>query len=261
MQPVHRERGGGREIVAHTGEVRRDHQAHPARARGQVFVRAGEHGALGVGPVQREAGLVELHPRRPRRAQRGQNLRVHREQRVEQREPVEGRALRLPEQQERDRTDEDRRRLDPQRLRLAVLVHRLGGGEAEGLPRLELGDDVVVVRVEPLRHFHRGDVAALSLTAPRHGEVRDQVDAIALPAVAGRHRADEGAGVEHAVVEGEVVRRNAVNAGIALQLPMTAAQVGAGAEQLLGGDFPAPEPLGGALQLARRAKGRESESG
>src|SRR3989441_11961770 len=68
--------------------------------------------------------------------------------------------FRSAEQQEAHGTDEHRLRGEAQRLGLLELVRDLGRGEAERLPRLELRDDIVVVRVEPLRHFHRDDVAA-----------------------------------------------------------------------------------------------------
>ena len=57
-------------------------------------------------------------------------------------------------------------------------VDRLGRGEAERHARLELGHEVVVVRVEPLGHVQRGDF----LGAAGHGEVGRQVDRPARPA-------------------------------------------------------------------------------
>src|SRR2546422_2505938 len=47
---------------------------------------------------------------------------------------------------------------------------------------LELGHDVVVVRVEPFRHFHRGHVAPPRLHTPRHREVAVEVERVARPA-------------------------------------------------------------------------------
>ena len=98
--------------------------------------------------------------------------------------------------------------------------------ELERLTLLELRDDVVVIRVEPLRHFHRGDIAAFALAAARHREVRIEVDFFTSPAVARRHSANQRAGVEHAVVKGEVIDGDAVDADVALQRPVAASQFG-----------------------------------
>ena len=81
----------------------------------------------------------------------------------------------------------------------------------------------MVVGVEPLRHLHGGDVAASSLAAPRHGEVGVEIDLAPLPSVTRRHRTDQRAGVEHPVVKREIVDGDAVQANVALQLPMAAA--------------------------------------
>src|SRR5213075_3105423 len=66
--------------------------------------------------------------------------------------------------------------------------------------------------------------------------------------------------VEHPVVVREIVRRNEIEAGVALQPPVRGAQAGAGREQVRAGDLAAPVALGGALQLAIGAKGREAET-
>src|SRR2546425_7008605 len=124
---------------------------------------------------------------------------------------------------------------------------------------LEFGDDVVVVGVEPLRHLHRGDVAAFSLAAPRHGEVGIEIDLAPLPAVARRHGAYQRAGIQHPIVEREIVDGDAVQADVALQLPVAAAQLYAGGEELGATHFAAPIALGGALQFARGAEGGEAQ--
>src|SRR5258707_1552976 len=63
--------------------------------------------------------------------------------------------------------------------------------------------------------------------AARHREVRVDVPRPPGPAVAFRHGAHQRAGVEHAVVVREVVRRDEIDAGVLLQPPVAGAQPGA----------------------------------
>src|SRR5207249_10922363 len=62
-----------------------------------------ERDALGGRAVEREARLVELNPGGAGGGEARQDLRVHRQQRVQQREAVEPRGARLAQEQERDR--------------------------------------------------------------------------------------------------------------------------------------------------------------
>ena len=74
--------------------------------------------------------------------------------------------------------------------------------QREGRVRRDLGHEVVVVRVEPLRHLERCIVA----DAPGDREVRSEVDAAVggeEPGEPRRHGADGDRGVEHLVVERE----------------------------------------------------------
>src|SRR5205814_2930233 len=119
--------------------------------------------------------------------------------------------------------------------------------------------DVVVIRIEPLRHFHRGHVAAFSLTAARHREVRVEVDLIPLPTVPRRHSAYERAGVEHTVIKGEIVCGNAIDADRALQFPVALPELRSGREELLRGELSGPVSLCGALQFARGTEGWEAQ--
>src|SRR5881296_666083 len=203
--------------------------------------------------------LVELNPGRAGGGEERQDLRVHRQQRVQQREAVEPRGARLAQEQERHRSDEHRLGMDAQRLGLLELIHGLRGRQAERLSRLEFGHEVVVVRVEPLRHFHRRDVPPARLDAARHREVRVDVHRTARPAVALRHGAHQRARIEHPVVIREVVRRDEIDAGVLLQPPVAGAQLGTGLEEVRQGDLAAPVAFGGALQLTRSPEVREAE--
>src|SRR5439155_791748 len=131
--------------------------------------------------------------------ERFEHVAIHRQQRVEQRQAVERSPLRLCEQEEGQRPNQHRRRVDAQRFRFTVLVRRFGRRHAEALAALQLGDDVVVVGVEALRPFHRADVATFALPAACHRDVPAGVHPLACETVARRHRTDHRAGVQHAV--------------------------------------------------------------
>ena len=173
---------------------------------------------------------------------------------------VELLARRLALQQEGQRPDQHRLGLDAQLLRLRVVLQRLAGAEAELHAALELGDDVVVVRVEPLRHLHRRHVDAAGLTAACHREVGVEVDvARPVPLVAGRHGTDHRDGVEHLVVEREVVGRDQVDPGVALELPVRGAQLLGGPQQVLHRAVSRPVGLGRGLELTLGADARKPQ--
>ena len=149
----------------------------------ELLVDQAQRVELVLGPILDEAWLVQLDPRRTLLGEALDHLAVDGEERLDQVEGVKvgGNSVSgLPEQQERNRSQDHRDGVDPQLLhRLCVFIERLGGGEREGRVRAQLGDDVVVVRVEPLRHLHRGDVDAVLLAAARHREVGVDVDVAA----------------------------------------------------------------------------------
>ena len=232
VQAMHRQGERRRQVVLEPREVGSHEELQAPGPPREGPVRAPVGLELFLGPVEREAGLVELHPLGPGLGKRPQHLGVDRQQSVEQRQPVEPGRLRLAKQQEGHGADEHRLRDEAEPARLPELVQGLRGRQPEGLAGPELGDDVVVVRVEPLRHLHRGDVATLPLAPSRHREVGVQVHPVAGPAVALGHGADQGARVEHAVVEGEVVGRDEVDPEVALQRPVAGAELGARAQEL-----------------------------
>lgn len=202
-------------------------------------------------------------------------------------------AAHLRQQEEADRPQQHRTRLEPQRPGLAELLHHLAGRQMEGLARLQLGHDVVVVRVEPLGHLQGGD--ALAGRPPGHGEVDVQghprgsggrsvagsrgpvrpepalgagrgatrggrvARPLRRPAVAGRDGAHHASRVQHVVVEGEVAGRDHVEAGLPLQLPVATPQLGRPAEQLVRRDLAVPVGLEGLLEFPARADAGETQ--
>src|SRR5205809_7879949 len=138
MKAWHGQRDRRGHGVIESREIRRDEQPGLPGALGQLAVRVQERGAFGLVAIEGKRRLVELDPGCAGLRQLAQDIGVHREQRVEQREPIEYIALRLGEQQERDRTDEYGPRVDAEGLRFLKLHHRLVRRELERLTLLEL---------------------------------------------------------------------------------------------------------------------------
>src|SRR6185437_15140051 len=105
--------------------------------------------------VEHKTRLVELHPWRTSRMELREEFGIHRQHGVEKCDRWLRRHPVLRQQQERQRAKEHWTGENAGRLRLQEFGDWLAGRETELLRRIELGDDVVVVRVEPLRHFHR----------------------------------------------------------------------------------------------------------
>ena len=168
-------------------------------------------------------------------------------------ERLQPRPFALAQQQERQRPEQHGPGVDAQRGASRNCVDRLGRGQLELHARLELGHEVVVVRVEPLGHVQRRQF----LGAPGHGEVGWQIDRAARPGEPLRHRPDHGRRVEHVVVEREIVRGDVLDAQRPLQLPMLPAQLGGRGVKLLGVDVAGPILLDRPLQFAggRRCEG------
>ena len=97
----------------------------------------------------------------------------------------------------------------------------------------------MVVSVKPLGHLHGMNAAMVAImvlvagafvlgSASRHHEIGRKVDLRPLPADAFGHRTHHRAGVEDVIVKAKVVRRNQIDAGCLLLLPVSPAQIGSG---------------------------------
>ena len=208
--------------------------------------------------VHRKAGFIDLDPVGPRRAELPQEFLVGRDERRPEVERILPRVLGLAEQEERDGTQDDRPGRNAECLRLGKLPERLGCVERELLARLELGDKVVIIRVEPLGHLERRDAGPLPLVghAPGHREVAVETIRDA-PESAGPD-ADHQGRVEDVVVEREVVAWDLREAKALLELPVGFAERARGRKQLPGVGLLRPEPFQRLLQLAIRAQPRET---
>ena len=167
-----------RERLADVVEVGVDDDLRRALGAREARVRPLQCLELVGGAILCQHRLVDLDPLCADRSQLPDHLCVYLDERIEQLEPIELAVHALAEQQERERPDQDRLGLYSLLPRFAVLLKRLRRGEAEAHAALELGDDVVIVRVEPLRHLHGGDVDALALQPAGHREVRLEVDLV-----------------------------------------------------------------------------------
>ena len=127
----------------------------------------------------------------------------------------------------------------PSAQRLVELVDRLGRGEPELHARLELGHDVVVVRVEPLGHVQRR--RSRRCRGPWRSRSPDRPRSPATPNRFG-HGPDHDRRVEHVVVEREVVGRDVLDAQRPLQLPVPPAQLGGARASSSACDSPAQNP-------------------
>ena len=131
----------------------------------------------------------------------------------------------------------------------------LVGGEAEILPRMQFGDDEVVIGVEPLGHLHgRG-----SIGAARHGEIK--LIGIGDAGKARRDGADQHRGIEHVVVKGEIIGGDDVDAGLVLEGPMAGAQCAGGGVERGGVAVALPVGFERPLELAVKADAGKAEIG
>ena len=253
MKAGHMQPGRQVEIVAERAEIAGEHDAR--RHRLQQIVAAAEGGALRRGEVERQDRLVDLHPLGAGRLERRQQLGIDRQHAVEQRQRIERCYLRFAEAQPGDRADQHRSGLDAEAPCLEEFVDHLAGGKPEALAGLQLRDDVVVVGVEPLGHFHR----RRRLGAARHGEVERR--RVGDAGEAGRGGPQRRRHVQHVVVEREIVGGDHVDAGCTLQLPVAGAQLPAGGIECRSVDGALPVRLERMLQFAMEADAGKAEIG
>src|SRR6516165_2526058 len=124
----------------------------------------------------------------------------------------------LAQKQERNRPNQDRLGDKAKRFGLREFPEWLVTGKPEDRSGMQFRYKVMVIGIEPFRHFqrHRRRLAAvtagLRLTA-RHLEISGGIDRAALPAEALRNGPHQHGRVEHLVVIAEVVRWNEIDAG------------------------------------------------
>ena len=261
VKPVHRQRQGQFAVVRQPAEICRQHDP---RAIGAA--QRGIGGAQGrpraLVEIEDQRRLVDLDPLRAGRAQPRQQLAIERQDRGQQGERIEARLVRLRQQQPGHRAEQHRPGAVAERQCLGEFAQRLGGAEGEILVRPDLGDHEVIIGVEPLGHFLRRQVAALIGTgAARHCEIDRQRILRPERAIGRGDRAEHDAGVEHLVVEREIVAGDHVDPRVALARPVRGAQPARGVAQRALVDPAGPEGFQRLLELAARADAGKAEIG
>ncbi|MNS99073.1 hypothetical protein D3C72_1334610 [compost metagenome] len=133
MKAGDRQRRDGFEIVLKPTEIGGEQDLQIRHGLRQSLVGHSQRMALPLGKVQHGDRLVDLHPVRTGRMQAAQQLFINGQQPCQQIKRLEGCLARLGELQERDRTKNDRTRMDAERLCLKEVVNRLLRGEHEVL--------------------------------------------------------------------------------------------------------------------------------
>jgi hypothetical protein len=261
VQPDRLDRGveQGGQGVAEVAEVAGHEQPRPVGQPADPRIDVAEGVDLlgcAVGDVR---GLVQLHPTGAGVGQRPEDVHVHVDEvgePVERAEPVRGAGARLGQQQERGRADEHRPGGDAERGGLGVLGQRLGRPGREAGVGADLGDQVVVVGVEPLGQLQR----RLRVGAAGHGEVGVQFGQLQ-PAEPVRDRVDHDRRVENVVVEGERVGRDRAEPRVTHRVPGLRPQRGGLLVQGGGVDAAGPVRLHRALEFTVRADAGVAEHG
>ncbi len=196
-----REPHHGRQRLPELAEIRCEQDIDAARGIRQPHVDRAQRRERATIQVRHQAWLVDLDPISAGRAELTQKLLVDRDERRPEVELLEPRVLGLAEQEERDGAEDDRPGRNAECLRLGELAERLGCVERELLGRLKLGNEVVVVRVEPLGHLERCNAGTLPLmgNAAGHREVAVKSPGDATESVG--PDADHQGRVEHVVVQ------------------------------------------------------------
>ncbi|MCY1208949.1 hypothetical protein D9M72_205850 [compost metagenome] len=253
MEAVDRQRGSARGVVGGGVEVRRQQQL---RARvAQAVVGAVE----GVEPcrfqVQAQRGFVDLHPFDAARLQLAEDAAIALQQLRQQRQAVKACHMALGQPQVGDRPDQHRARAQAKRQRLIGFLEEPCRAAVEGGLGVQFRDQVVVVGVEPLGHFH----GRLLTVAARQLEVLRQRELGRIEAEAARQRAQQRGQAQHLVVIGKVAGGDGVQALVGLQLPVAAAQLRGDFAQLGFGAIAAPERFLRKFQFAAFADAGKAE--
>lgn len=204
---------------------------HDRGGNGDKLAVRGDERALVVGSdIENEEGLIDLDPVSTSGLELGQELLVDREELGEEGDGLEARLSllgSLTEDEERDGAENDGAGRNTGGLGLLELLNCLVEKQLE-LGRLrELGDDKVVVRVEPghrrsfnhhpdrwirqrrvpLLHLGSRDIDTISLTATAHSEVDIKGRKVVAEVTLGDH-VESGRVVENVVIEGEVTAKS-----------------------------------------------------
>lgn len=245
------------DVVADAAKVGGDQDLELVADGSQASVGGVVLGNDSGGGVEDKAGLINLDPVGTSLGELGEELLVDGKDLGQEREKVEtvGVLGSLTEKEEGEGSEDDGAGVDAESLGLVELLEGLDlSTEVESLVGLKLGDDEVVVCVEPLLHLLGLDVdLLLSLSGRLLDTTADgKVALVAVSEVTepvGDDVEHDGV-VEDVIVEGEVTGGDLVEALGLLELPVLGAQFDGGLIESLLGDLAGPEVLDELLGLA-----------
>ena len=225
------------------------------RARGERAVDLGHLLQLRGVEVRDEGRLVQLDPPGPSGPQEREQLLIERDQVVEAFPGLARAGRRLGQREEGGRADDDGPRRDALLDRLRQVRENGFRVEREAGLVGDLGDQVVVVGVEPLGHLERPDLRG----AAGRGEVA--VERVLDTLDPGREGAQQDGGVEHLVVVGERVGGDGVEPGPGHPGAVVAAQPGRDVAQRPPVECSGPVGLHGLLEFPVRPDAGRAEGG
>ena len=217
--------------------------------RRQGGVERGERIAPGRLEFEGERRFIELHPFHAQLGQPRQHPGIGPAERGHQTQAIEARYVRFGQPQKSQRPDQYGLGRVARLLRFAHAVEQpLRTGLKRGVG-VKLGDEVVIVGVEPFGHLHRG----LRGVAAGQFEGLLQAQAGGVESEARGQGAQQCGGVEHVVVQGEITHRDKARTGVTLSAPVVGAQLRRGGLQLGRSLAALPKRFERKLQFALRA--------
>ena len=160
--------------------------------------------------------------------------------------------------EERISANQSRHSLKSSSFCFVVFLHRLGTFYLEFGGVVNFGNNVVVVRVEPLLHREGLYVALFSLVTMGRGEILFEIAKLEF-LVTFWNNAEQERRIEHVVVEREIVRRNKVDAGGLLLCPTVLTNFGGDVLELRFGDLALEELFAGELEFTGLTNARETD--
>ena len=208
VQAGDRQGRGERQVIFQTSEIGGQHDLRPRSS--QLGISAGKRAALPIGKVCNEDGFIDLHPFSACFLEPREHSGIKRKNLFEQVERIA--SVLFCKAQPGYRTKNDRTRFKTLRLGFEIVLQRLDVPELQPGFRLDLGDNEMIVGVEPFGHLASGHAAmrvAASRTAGRtacHRKIGFEPGCLAAgEAIACRNGAEHHACVEHMVVQREIV--------------------------------------------------------
>ncbi|CDN44099.1 hypothetical protein BN871_EE_00050 [Paenibacillus sp. P22] len=190
-------------IVGRSIEVGLEHQLQLRSGGGELAVDGLQPLPIRRFELARDGRLVDLHPFGPGIAKLREHAAIERDQLGDPAVELAGRVA-FGQLEESEGTDQHRLGLQAELfLRFEISLKRVVAHQL-GFRMLKLGDNIVIVCIEPLCHLASGSV----FSAAGHGKIQIVRHRAVMIAEACRNKAEHGRRVEHPVVESEVAYRH-----------------------------------------------------